>query len=143
MEVLRRMRRQPAVQNVSPHLAVHRYQRFDPIRSGSERAPIRIDGVAVAVCHVSLLGSLRSGGNVSDLTPAILEQMKTVKINFLENLPNYTISKIEYIMNDVLYIRFNNTRAEFRKTGRSTKEVVLFHGTNPQNINRYLYSKRH
>jgi hypothetical protein len=96
----------------------------------------------VAVRRVNVnVGFLSSLVSVSDLTPEILKQMRIVKDNFSKNLPSYTISKIEYIMNDALYQQFNNTKAEFRKFGRNTKEIIVFHGTNPQNVDRYLLSK--
>ena len=83
-------------------------------------------------------------GHVRELTPAILEQMRVIKENFLQNLPGSTIIKIEYIMNDTLYKQFNDTKAKFRNSPRkSTKEVLLFHGTKPENIDKYLDSKRH
>jgi len=98
-------------------------------------------GVPVTVRQVNRWGSFGRDGNTRDLTLAILKQMKIIKRCFSKNLPNYTISKIEYIMNDALYNQFNATKAEFRKSGRNTKEMLLFHGTNPQNIDRFLYVK--
>jgi hypothetical protein len=106
-----------------------------------QKAALEAVGAHVAVRRANSFGFLQSDGNMSDLTPAILKQMRIVKDNFSKNLPTLTISKIEYIMNDALYQQFNNTKAEFRQFGRNTKELLLFHGTKAQNVDRYLHSK--
>jgi hypothetical protein len=107
-----------------------------------QQAALQVVGAHVAVRRANVnVGFLGSQLSVSVLTPEILKQMRIVKDNFSKNLPSYTISKIEYIMNDTLYRQFNNTKAEFRKYGRNTKEILVFHGTNPQNVDRYLRSR--
>ena len=109
-------------------------------RRRKKKEVLRQVGVHVDVRRVKG-GSLVWGGNAIDLSPAILTQVGHVKDNFLKNLPNFRIIKIEYVMNDALYKIFNDTKAELRKHGRSTKEMLLFHGTNPQNVDKYFTSE--
>ena len=125
-------------------MARQEWQRQENSRRQEElrnQAVIQV-GTDVAVCYVNLWGTLTQGGDVGNLTPAILKQMNIIKNNFMQNLPNHTIVRIEYIINDALYNQFNNTKAEFRKFGRNTQEVLLFHGTHPQNVDRFSNSKR-
>lgn len=121
-------------------------EREEHARKDEERrlkeASLQEIGVQVDIRSMNQWGSLGQGGNAHDLSMAILKQMKIIKRSFLKNLPNLTIKKIEYIMNDNLYNQFNATKAEFRKYGRNTKEMLLFHGTNQQNMDRFSYSKR-
>jgi hypothetical protein len=97
-----------------------------------KQAELQQVGVYVDVRPINGWGSL----DARDLSSAILKQMKVVKACFLKNLTTFTISKIEYVMNDALYKLFNDTKAEFRKFGKSTREMLLFHGTHPQNVDK-------
>ena len=113
-------------------------QKKEKERQERERQRRKALGSVGAHIEVRSLNGWRSqtGIDVSQLTPAILKQLKTVKDNF--NVPGCNIIKIEYIMNDALYKQFNDTKAKFRSLpGRSTKEEILFHGTNPRNVDRY------
>jgi multidrug efflux pump subunit AcrA (membrane-fusion protein) len=97
-------------------------------------ALVRQVGAQVEVRRVYGASLLSPGGAVTDqLSSAILTQLSHVKQNFAKNLP---IKKIEYILNDALYKIFNNTKAELRKHKKNTKEVLLFHGTSPNNVDR-------
>ena len=100
-------------------------------------ALVRQVGAQVEVRRVYGASLLSPGGAVTDqLSSAILTQLSHVKQNFAKNLPNIPIKKIEYIFNDALYKIFNNTKAELRKHKKNTKEVLLFHGTSPNNVDR-------
>lgn len=105
------------------------------------KAALQRVGVTITVSQVSSLGSLTTKLDLRDLTPAILKQMIIIKKHFLSRLPTYKIIKIEYVMNDTLYNQFNNTKSEFRRTGRNTKEWLVFHGTNANNVDRFLCHK--
>jgi hypothetical protein len=37
-------------------------------------------------------------------------------------------------MNTYQYNRFDKTKAQFKRLGRNTNEVLLFHGTDPKNV---------
>jgi hypothetical protein len=80
-------------------------------------------------------------GSLDRLTPAILSQLMLLKLQFNTHLPypswNYKIRRIDYIMNDTLYERFNSTKKEFHRLRRDTSEVLLFHGTNSKNLTSY------
>lgn len=61
--------------------------------------------------------------------------MKLVRDRFVAAFPKLAIIKIDYIMNTHLYKTFDNTRREFKRLGKNTNEVILFHGTyHPKNI---------
>lgn len=109
-------------------------------QAGQEREQQRKRALGSVGAHIEVRRingwQYQTGTDVSQLTPAILKQLKTVKDNF--NVPGCNIIKIEYIMNDALYKQFNDTKAKFRRLpGRSTKEEILFHGTSPENVDRY------
>src|SRR5438876_8549486 len=74
------------------------------------------------------------------LTPAMITQLKTVTEQFSKFHP---VKELHYVMNDYLYNQFNGTKAKFRKLGRSTREVLVFHGTDQKNINTYASIERH
>src|SRR5271170_3962116 len=95
--------------------------------------------VSIAVLRINDLGDVTEG-EVRELTPAILNQMKKIKEDFLEHFPALAITKIEYIMNETLYTTFDETRKEFRRLSRNAEEIVLFHGTLCHNIDRYIPS---
>jgi hypothetical protein len=72
-----------------------------------------------------------------DLSLRVLENLKWVAFNFKRELPSYKITKIEFIKNDRLYERFQKTRDEFKRLGKSTKEMLLYHGTKAANVTRF------
>ena len=88
-------------------------------------------GVPVNVRRVGR-GGMLTEGDLNFLTPAMINQMKAITDKFAEHLP---VQKIEYIINDQLYKLYNDTRQKFRRMGRGTQEVLVFHGTGRNNIN--------
>jgi hypothetical protein len=90
-------------------------------------------GVPVKVRRIGRQGAM-TDEDLHKLTPAMITQMKTATEQFAKLFP---VTKIEYIMNDYLYKQFDETRAKFKSTGRGTKEVLVFHGTDRKNINSY------
>jgi hypothetical protein len=79
---------------------------------------------------------LRLEGDAMNLSAEILEQLKWVVWNFRRELPHIQIIKIQYVMNETLYNLFEQTRREYRQQGKSTKEMLLFHGTKPENVDK-------
>jgi hypothetical protein len=110
----------------------------DPGRAEREAA-LRNVGARVEVIGVTQ--DYRFDHNVStrpcDLSLRVLENLKWVAFNFKRELPGYTITKIEFILNDRLYERFQKTRDEFTRLGKSTKEMLLYHGTAASNVSRF------
>ena len=90
-------------------------------------------GVPVHVRRIDRLGAIKDE-DLDKLTPAMVTQMKNVMEQFVKLHP---VQKIEYIFNDYLYKQFDETRAKFRKMGRGTNELLVFHGTDRKNINSY------
>jgi hypothetical protein len=103
------------------------------LRANNERTV----GARIAVRRINSSGMLLDGQE-NDLTAAIIEQMRVARCNFSKGYPNFKITKIEYIMNTELYNGFDSTRKRLRKLGRNAKELVLFHGTSPGNIQRLV-----
>jgi hypothetical protein len=91
-------------------------------------------GAPVAVRHIGKWGGL-TDGDLDKLTPAMLVQMKTVTAQFAKIHP---VIKIEYILNNNLYKQYEDTRSKFKKQGRGSKEILVFHGTDVKNINPYF-----
>jgi hypothetical protein len=110
----------------------------DPGRAEREAA-LRNVGAHVEVIGVTQ--DFRFAHNVStrpcDLSLRVLENLKWVAFNFKRELPGNKITKIEFILNDRLYKRFQKTRDEFKRLGKSTKELLLYHGTAASNVNRF------
>jgi hypothetical protein len=91
-------------------------------------------GAPVAVRHIGKWGGF-TAADLDKLTPAMIAQMKAVTEQFAKVQP---VTKIEYILNNNLYKQYEDTRGKFRKQGRGTKEVLVFHGTDVKNINPYF-----
>jgi hypothetical protein len=104
------------------------------LRTSNERKV----GARIAVRRINSSGTLVDGQQ-NELTAAIMEQMRIARCNFSKSYPKFKITKIEYIMNSKLYNGFDATRKKLRKLGRNAKEIVLFHGTPPGNIQRLVY----
>ena len=91
----------------------------------------------MSVRRVSNWGNL-SDSETDEISPEIVNLLKVVKELFSKSLPAHQVKKIEWIINPKLEEKFENTRQLLQKRGRSTTEVILFHGTAQQNINPYL-----
>jgi hypothetical protein len=91
-------------------------------------------GCPVIVRRVGIFGEFMDD-DLNYLTQAMLTQLKAIKDSFSKAFP---VLRIEYIMNDRLYKQFKDTRATFRRLGRNSQEVLLFHGTFASNINSYV-----
>ena len=92
-------------------------------------------GISVSVRIVNDKGAV-STGELKLLSSSVIEQMKFIKKRFTERCPGLSMTKIEYIMNPSLYKEFDSAKKELRDRSRPSNEVVLFHGTRRQNINR-------
>jgi hypothetical protein len=91
----------------------------------------RTVGCPVRVRHVAN-GKAMEEDNLSRLTKAMIQQLKTVRETFalLQE-----VKSIDYIINDNLYKQFDEARSKLRSYGRGGQEQLLFHGTNQRNIN--------
>jgi len=94
-------------------------------------------GVPIVIRYVTPWENFISNEKMGLLTPSIIRQIKVIKRNFAKHYPDKIIKKIEYVVNDTLHQMFEETKRRFLRSGRSTHERVLFHGTAPENINRY------
>jgi hypothetical protein len=83
---------------------------------------------------------LKRGGRPCDQPLNVLKILKYVAFNFKRELPGHRITKIEFIRNDRLYERFRKTKEEFQRLGKTTKEMLLYHGTSTENVKRLLWS---
>lgn len=90
-------------------------------------------GVPIAVRRIGHFGGFGEG-NLSEVTPEIVGHLKSVKTLFLKHLPHHRITKIEWIINPKLQEQFEDTRQKLQNARRSTKEIILFHGTAPANV---------
>ena len=103
-----------------------------------KRTALMAVGAHVVVVRTCLASPVPSyWGPAEELSFDILAQLKMVCYNFKVGLPHKRIWKVEYVMNKALYEKFNETKQKFRAHGKSTKELLLFHGTKAKNINRY------
>jgi hypothetical protein len=73
--------------------------------------------------------------DLEKLTPTMIKQARLVSTKFRSYQP---IKEIEYVMNDDLYKKYSDARKELKKSLRSTKEVLVFHGTAGGNIPLYF-----
>lgn len=99
-------------------------------------AALRQIGAHIEVVEVIQNYELKRGGRPCDQPPKVLKILKWVAFNFKRELPGHRITKIEFIRNDRLYERFRKTKEEFKRLGKTTKEMLLYHGTRPENVNR-------
>ena len=86
-------------------------------------------------------GRVGPGCDAIHLSLPVLKQLKWVSWNFKRELPNTRIQKIEYVLNETLYDTFNKAKEEFRRHGKNTQEMLLFHGTKPENVNRHCQKR--
>ena len=106
------------------------------VETQKKRDALGLVGVCVEVVKVTETNCVGPGGNVMDLSLEVLTQLRWVTWNFKQVLPQISIHKVEYVLNDRLYKLFNETKAEFRLHGKSTTERLLYHGTKAANVNR-------
>lgn len=98
---------------------------------------IQIDiGVPVSVLTVNW--KVIFPATLDNLTLSILDQMTYIKKIWRQSLPMNVITKIEYVMNEDLYVQFKSAKGELERASRPSTEKILFHGTAAVNINRYL-----
>ena len=99
-----------------------------------------LGAIDVSVLQVDSGGDFSWVGDATYLTPAIRNQIMSVKETFLKDLRSqYYIWKIEYVMNYHLYEKFSKAKEALRGLGKSTQEVLLFHGTKAENVDRYYW----
>jgi hypothetical protein len=101
-----------------------------------KRDALKLVGAWVDVVKINAANRLVPGGDAIDLTHEVLTQLKWVSWNFKKELPNIRIHKIEYVLNPRLYRIFEQTKNELRRHRKSTKEMLLFHGSTQKNVNR-------
>ena len=101
-----------------------------------KRDALELVGACVEVVKVTETKCIGPRGHVMDLSLGVLTQLERVTGNFKSVLPQIRIQKVEYVLNERLYTLFNETKAEFRLHGKSTEEMLLYHGTNADNVDR-------
>jgi hypothetical protein len=101
---------------------------------------IQIDmGVPIAVQTVNW--KIIFPATLDNLTLSILNKIMYVRNVWRRSLPGSPITKIEYVMNEDLYVQFKTAKTELERSSRPSAEKILFHGTAVGNINRYISSK--
>jgi len=99
-------------------------------------AALKQIGAHIEVVEVTQNYELKWGGRPCDQPLKVLKILKWVAFNFKRELPGHKITKIEFIRNDRLYERFRKTKEEFKRLGKTTKEMLLYHGTRSENVKR-------
>ena len=94
-------------------------------------------GAPVAVRRVNSWGKITEA-SINELTPEVVKHLKHVKEVFTKSIPEQKITKLEWIVNPRLEAQFESTRAQLKKAKHNTKEILLFHGTEAANINKYI-----
>ena len=89
-------------------------------------------GAAVGVRRVEANATLTPLG-LSELNADVIAQLKNVRTTFSTWLPAHQIVKVEWIINEKLRAQFETCREQLRQTGRSTQEILLWHGTQAAN----------
>jgi hypothetical protein len=118
--------------------ALERQKQAEQARLLAEQA--RLSDQQLAVRRVNLWGGF-GDGTIKDLTPDMVEQLKGLKATFSRTLPTFTVTKVEWIMNERLQAEFENCKEQLNRCGRPTNELILWHGTAPYNINGYGIDK--
>jgi hypothetical protein len=94
-------------------------------------------GAPVAVRCVNSWGKITEA-SINELTPEVVKHLKHVKETFAKSISEMKITKLEWIVNLRLEAQFEHTRTQLKAAKHSTKEILLFHGTEAGNINKYL-----
>ncbi len=110
-----------------------RQKRLDSIQSIGATAGIR---------RVERFGRL-SNVDLDELTEDTINRLKQVKTIFTMGLPGLPVTQVEWIMNEKLRTEFDDCREQLRRAGRSTEEVLLWHGTQAKNITPYTLTLHH
>jgi hypothetical protein len=119
-------------------LAIERQKQEDQARLLAEQTRLITQiGAPIGVRRANL-GRGLTEGSLTDLTPDIIERLQHVKFTFSRSLPLFRIQKVEWIVNERLQADFENCREQLRRCGRPTNELLLWHGTAPQNLFPYV-----
>ena len=103
----------------------------------AEAEAVKGIGAPVSVRQVNAWGAITEASR-NELTPEIVKHLKHLVEVFRKNMPEQQIVKLEWIVNRRLEIQFENTREQLKKAKHSTKEILLFHGTENKNVNKYV-----
>ena len=87
-------------------------------------------GAPVAVLRVGKWAD----DDLTNLTPSMLKHLKQVVEQFSKTR---MVKKIEYLMNETLYKRYDTARRILEDGGRNGNEILAYHGTKQQNIDAY------
>ena len=134
------------IQEIKAQLAFLEHQKQKTMLKAIERErQCILQDLAVPVSVLRALGLDGSNftnpqGFEEDLSLPMLKRTAQVKSNFALQMPPTVqfrrIDRIEYIINDTLYKNFNRTKKIFEILGKSTEEILLFHGSAPKNIDK-------
>jgi hypothetical protein len=114
-----------------------RIEREEEERRERERRESLGVGAPVAVRRVNSWGKITEA-SINELTPEVVKHLKHVKETFAKSISEMKITKLEWIVNPRLETQFEHTRTQLKAAKHSTKELLLFHGTEAGNINKYL-----
>ena len=114
-----------------------RLQREENERRERERRENLGVGAPVAVRRVNSWGKITEA-SINELTPEVVKHLKHVKEAFAKSISEMKITRLEWIVNPRLETQFEHTRKQLKAAKHSTKEILLFHGTEGGNINKYL-----
>jgi hypothetical protein len=92
----------------------------------------------IQVLHVYPSGETTYLGDAAFLTAEMLKQIETLRSRFERNMGyKFSVSKVEYFKNKVLHETFAKTKLILEILGKCSEEVLLFHGTKEENIDRF------
>jgi hypothetical protein len=103
----------------------------------SERKDIIQIDVGVSISVQTVNWKVIFPATLDNLTLSIVNKIVYIKNIWKRSLPANEITKIEYIMNEDLYVQFKTAKSELERLNRPSTEKILFHGTAVGNINRY------
>lgn len=101
---------------------------------------LAVIGAPVGVRRVTANNTIVDVGH-DDISVEVIDHLKNVKAAFSWGLAAYNITKVEWIINDRLREQFEKCKELMAKKGRSTRELILFHGTGSHNINSYVFTE--
>jgi hypothetical protein len=92
----------------------------------------------IEVFHMYPCGTTTSLGDATFLTAEMLKQIETLQTGFERDMGHkFFVTKVEYFQNDLLQATFAQAKLILQILGKCTKEVLLFHGTKEENIDRF------
>jgi len=130
--------KEKSYRSVQDQLAELQRETDKPQMQWNERKDSIQINIGVPVSVLTVNWKMIFPATLDNLTLSILDKMLYIKKIWRQTLPQNEITKIEYVMNEDLYVQFKAAKAELERSSRPSTEKIVFHGTAAANINRYL-----